>query len=521
MNDLSGTTLGAYQLLDVLGKGGMATVYRAYQINVGREVAMKLLSPDLADEPEFISRFQHEAQLAAGLQHPNIVAVHDFGRAGSYTYLVMRLMEGGSLEHLLNGGRLSSDRVIQLTGQIASALDYAHGRGIVHRDLKPTNVLLDVSGNAALTDFGIAKLMVGDQITGLTAAGTVMGTPTYMAPEQWRSEPVDARTDIYALGVMIFQMLAGRVPFSSETPHGLMYQHLDAPPPPLRAIRPDLPLAVEPVLRKALAKHRQDRPASAGELAHDLETALRFPAEAASTPLPPRPRPPEPRPPEPRPIEHRPIEPREPRPDERTNDSPYILSRAEDRPFAPLSRGQTPSPPPVEVPPLVPYRPPRRPAPDRYEEPETLHITRFLGTFIAVAIGIGILLGIAVAIAVLLAPKDNAPQEPTLPVVPSGPTAVPDDLRPGAAIQSPDNNTVVELGRTVTIRFIARGSQGITRVELQRFDQTLNFISAGGETTFSGWFDYMAASTGTHQLEIVPWSGDIRGIPATLTLIVR
>jgi serine/threonine protein kinase len=513
MNDLSGTTLGAYQLLDVLGKGGMATVYRAYQLNVGREVAMKLLSPDLAEEPEFISRFQHEAQLAAGLQHPNIVAVHDFGRAGAYTYLVMRLMEGGNLDHLLNGGRLSTDRVIQLTGQIASALDYAHARGIVHRDLKPTNVLLDVSGNAALTDFGIAKLVGGDQITGLTAAGTVMGTPTYMAPEQWRSEPVDARTDIYALGVMIFQMLAGRVPFASETPHGLMYQHLDAPPPPLRAIRPDLPLAVEPVLRKALAKHRQERPASAGELARDLETALRFPAEAAYTPLPPRPYPTEPRPTDPRPIE--------PRPDDRANDSPYILSRAEERPFVPLSRGQTPSQPPVEVPPLAPYRPSRRPPPDRYEEPDTVHVTRFLGTFIAVAVGIGILLGIAVAIALLLSPNNNAPQEPTLPAVPSGPTAVPDDLRPGAAIQSPDNNTVVELGRSVTIRFIARGSQGITRVELRRFDQPLDVMTAGGETMFSGSFDYMAASTGTHQLEIVPWSGDIRGTPATLTLIVR
>jgi serine/threonine protein kinase len=510
MNDLSGTTLGAYQLLDVLGRGGMATVYRAYQINVGRAVAMKILSPDLAGEPEFISRFQHEAQLAAGLQHPNIVAVHDFGRVDSYTYLVMRLMEGGSLDHLLNGGRLSTDRVIQLTGQIASALDYAHARGIVHRDLKPTNVLLDASGNAALTDFGIAKLVSGDQITGLTAAGTVMGTPTYMAPEQWRSEPVDARTDIYALGVIVFLMLAGRVPFSSETPHGLMYQHLDAPPPPLRAIRPDLPLAVEPVIRKALAKNRQDRPASAGELAHDLETALRFPEAAAYTPLPPRPRPTEPHP----------IEPREAPPNDRAGDSPFILSRAEDRPFVRLSRGQTPSPPPVEVPPLVPYRPPRRTAPDRYEEPDSGHVTRFLGTLIAVAVGIGILLGIAVAIALLLSPN-NSPQEPTLPYAPSGPTAVPDDMRPGAAIQSPDNNTVVELGRSVTIRFIARGSQGITRVELRRFDQTINVVSAGGETTFSGGFDYVAASTGTHQLEIVPWSGDIRGTPATLTLIVR
>ncbi len=290
MNDLSGTTLGQYYLVEPIGKGGMATVYRAFQANVGRHVAVKVLSPDLADEAEFISRFEHEARVVAGLQHPNIVAVHDFGRDGVLTYLVMRLMEGGSLDHLLRGGRLPLERVIQLTWQIAGALDYAHGRGIVHRDLKPTNVLLDELGVAALTDFGIAKIITSQPVMGLTAAGTVMGTPTYMAPEQWRSEPVDARTDVYALGIIIYQMLTGRVPFAAETPHGLMYQHLDAEPPPLRAQRPDLPLAVEPVLRKALAKRRYDRYASASELARDLENALRFPAQTVYEPLPPRPR---------------------------------------------------------------------------------------------------------------------------------------------------------------------------------------------------------------------------------------
>jgi serine/threonine protein kinase len=224
MNELSGTMLGPYQLREPLGRGGMATVYRANQLTVGRDVAVKVLSPDLADEPEFISRFEHEARVVAGLQHPNIVAIHDFGRVGPLTYLVMRLMEGGSLDRELRRGPLPNERVIQIAGQIAAALDYAHGRGIVHRDLKPTNVLLDAAGNASLTDFGIAKLVTGGPVTGLTAAGTVMGTPTYMAPEQWRSEPVDARTDVYALGVLIYQMLTGRVPFASETPHGLMYR---------------------------------------------------------------------------------------------------------------------------------------------------------------------------------------------------------------------------------------------------------------------------------------------------------
>jgi serine/threonine protein kinase len=487
MNDLSGTMLGAYQLLELVGKGGMATVYRAYQVNVGREVAVKILSPDLAGEPEFLSRFEHEARIVAGLQHPNIVAIHDYGRVGQFTYLVMQLMSGGSLDQELHAGRLPVARVIQLTAQIASALDYAHGRGIIHRDLKPTNVLLDASGNACLTDFGIAKLVTGELVTGLTAAGTVMGTPTYMAPEQWRSEPVDARTDVYALGVLIYQMLAGRVPFISETPHGLMYQHLDAMPPPLRTFRSDLPLAVEPVIRKALAKRREDRYASAGELAHDLDSALRFPAQAVYEPLPPR------------------------LPEAHAGER-----RGQDRPFTPVPRPLTPSPPPVEIPPLPPYQPPRRSVRGAYEGREEGHVTRFLGTIMLVAVGVGILVGVALGIALLLSP--NTKPEPTLPFAPTGP---PDDVRPVAVIQSPENNATARLGQTITIQFIARGRQGITRVELRRFNQTIDVLSAGGQNTFSGSFNYLPADTGAHVLEVVPWSGDIRGIAATVTVLVQ
>jgi len=176
--------LGPYELHEVIGKGGMATVYRAHQPSMDRDVAIKIISPELAAEPEFAERFEREARIIARLQHPHILPVFDFGREGETIYLVMRLMEGGNLAHELRGGALPIKRAIDLTRQIASALDYAHLRGIVHRDLKPTNVLLDNLGNAYLTDFGIAKMLSGGPTTGLTATGAVMGTPTYMAPEQ-------------------------------------------------------------------------------------------------------------------------------------------------------------------------------------------------------------------------------------------------------------------------------------------------------------------------------------------------
>ncbi|HMM29574.1 MAG TPA: serine/threonine-protein kinase, partial [Aggregatilineaceae bacterium] len=270
--------LGPYEILEPIGRGGMATVYRAHQPSMDRDVAIKIISAELAAEPEFAERFEREARIIARLQHPHILPVFDFGREGEMTYLVMRLMEGGNLAHELRGGALPVKRAVELTRQIASALDYAHLRGIVHRDLKPTNVLLDNLGNAYLTDFGIAKMLGGGPTTGLTATGAVMGTPTYMAPEQWRAEPIDGRTDIYALGVIVYQMLVGQVPFAAETPHGLMYQHLDMEPPRPHSVKPDLPLSIEPVIDKALAKRPEDRYASAGELAAALEQAIQQPA---------------------------------------------------------------------------------------------------------------------------------------------------------------------------------------------------------------------------------------------------
>ena len=251
---MNNTQIGPYQLLDLIGKGGMALVYRAHQPSMERDVAIKILAPELAMDPEFTARFEREAQIVAHLQHPHILPIYDFGYEDGKTYLVMRLMEGGTLAQELRKGAMPLVRVIELAQQIGSALSYAHQRGIVHRDLKPTNILLDGMGNAYLTDFGIAKLLSSGTATGLTGTGVIMGTPTYMAPEQWRAEPVDGRTDIYAFGVILYQMLLGQVPFAAETPHGLMYQHLDQKPPAPHLVRPDVPINVEPVLAKALAK---------------------------------------------------------------------------------------------------------------------------------------------------------------------------------------------------------------------------------------------------------------------------
>jgi len=281
-DDLTNKQLGPYLLTAPLGKGGMATVYLARQPSMDRDVAIKVMARELADDPQFVDRFENEAQMIANLQHPHILPVIDFGREGQNIYIVMQLVRGGSLDDRLKRGPLDLKLASRMLGQIASALTFAPEQGIVHRDLKPNNVLLDERSNAYLTDFGIAKMLAGT--TKLTATGHILGTPAYMAPEQWQGGTVDARTDIYALGVMAYEMVVGRLPFAGDTPYTLMFQHVNDAPPPPRQLNPGIKPSVEAVILRALSKDPADRYQSAEAMADEFDAAVRQPAAAAPPP---------------------------------------------------------------------------------------------------------------------------------------------------------------------------------------------------------------------------------------------
>ena len=276
--------IGNYQIEERLGRGGMATVYRARQMNMQRDVAVKIMSAELVNDPQFVARFEREAQVIASLEHPRIVPVHDYGHEGDLFYLVMRLIEGQTLYDRMLDGPLPPETAARLVGQIAEALDYAHERGVIHRDLKPNNILLDDYDNIYMMDFGLAKLLAAT--SNLTETGMVLGTPAYMAPEQWRGDPDDARTDVYALGVILYEMVCGQPPFEgADTPFTLMYKHLNDLPQPPREILPSLPASVDTVILRALAKDADDRYASAGALARDFAAALEgAPIEAPAIP---------------------------------------------------------------------------------------------------------------------------------------------------------------------------------------------------------------------------------------------
>lgn len=260
MANLVGQRLSQYEILSLLGEGGMAVVYKASRLNLRSEVAIKVIKSGLLDSDrlvEFVKRFEFEAQTIASLSHPHILKLFDFGQYENMVYLVMELLTGGSLAQLIQKSPLAVDETLRILDQVGEALDYAHKRGIIHRDLKPQNILLDERANAILTDFGIAKLM--DETTDLTGSNVAIGTPAYMAPEQWRGEHVDARVDIYALGIVLFQMLSGSLPFRGDTPHSMMHMHIYTSPPSLRQFRPDISGQVDAVLEVALAKAADDR----------------------------------------------------------------------------------------------------------------------------------------------------------------------------------------------------------------------------------------------------------------------
>lgn len=259
--------IGRYEIKQELGRGGMATVYLAYDPRFEREVAVKLLPSEMLHDPQFRVRFEREAKTIAMLEHPAIVPVYDFGEENGQPFFVMRFMGGGSLSDRIKQGPLSLQTAAEIMERLAPALDDAHARGIIHRDLKPGNILYDKRGDTYISDFGIAKLTEGgSNVTG----SAVIGTPAYMSPEQAKGETIDSRADIYALGVILFEMLSGRQPYEADTPMGVVIKHITDPVTHILAVNPNLPPAIDTVLEKAMAKNRNDRFATAAELSAAL-----------------------------------------------------------------------------------------------------------------------------------------------------------------------------------------------------------------------------------------------------------
>ncbi|MFQ5613747.1 MAG: protein kinase [Anaerolineae bacterium] len=267
---LIGQTLGQYQIVEAIGSGGMATVYKAYQPGLDRHVAVKVLPAQHALTPGFKERFIREARAVAQLSHPNILPIYDVGFEGDLSYFVMKYVEGHTLRQLM-GRPMPLVKVSRFIEQAARALDHAHARGILHRDVKPGNMLLEDDW-LLLADFGLAKIVGGS--AELTATGAVLGTPTYVSAEQAEGKPVDHRTDIYSLGIVLYEMVTGRAPYDGETPMQIIFKHIYEPLPPPRRRNPDLPEAVEQVIFKAVAKDPAERFNRASELAEALLQAV-------------------------------------------------------------------------------------------------------------------------------------------------------------------------------------------------------------------------------------------------------
>lgn len=274
---MEGTPFGRYRLMELLGRGGMGEVWRAYDPQMSRAVAIKLLPANLAEDQTYRERFRREARSAAGIDEPHVVPIHDFGEFAGRLYVTMRLIRGRDLQMLLNGGALPAERAVHITEQIASALHAAHEIGLVHRDVKPSNILVTDDDFAYLIDFGIARAAAE---TGLTSTGTTIGTWAYMAPERLNTGKADARSDVYALACVLHESLTGRRPFPGESLEQQIVGHLTTPPPRPSALQPGVPESLDPVVAAGMAKDPAHRYGNTKALARAARAALRLSAQS-------------------------------------------------------------------------------------------------------------------------------------------------------------------------------------------------------------------------------------------------
>ncbi|MBF8282590.1 MAG: hypothetical protein HW378_1505 [Anaerolineales bacterium] len=279
-----GENVGPYRIVEQLGQGGMATVFKAYHAALDRYVAIKVMHPAFKEDPTFLARFQREARVVARLEHPNIVPVYDYAEHNGAPYLVMKFVEGETLKAKLARGPISLTEAVKIVEAVGTGLDYAHKQGILHRDIKPSNVMLAADGNVYLADFGLARIAQAGEST--LSSDSLLGTPHYMSPEQAKGvKELDAGTDIYSLGVVIYELVVGRLPFSADTPFAIIHDHIYTPLPMPHDVNPSVPEAIERVLLKALAKERADRyPDVAAMVAAFRDAAAT--ADQASTALP-------------------------------------------------------------------------------------------------------------------------------------------------------------------------------------------------------------------------------------------
>ncbi len=274
-----------YELQHLIARGGMAEVFLARDLLLARPVAVKVLFPEFAGDPNFVARFRREAQAAANLAHPNVVGVYDWGQEGATYYIVMEYVDGKSLSDILRSeGTPPPDAAAGIAADVAAALGFAHRNGVVHRDIKPGNIMITGTGHVKVADFGIARAIAGGTEENLTRTGSVMGTATYFSPEQAQGHPVDPRSDLYSLGVVMYEMATGQAPFSGDSPVAIAYKHVQERPVPPRLVNPAVPEPYEAITLKLLAKQPDDRYASAEDLRADLRRFMRGQRVSATAP---------------------------------------------------------------------------------------------------------------------------------------------------------------------------------------------------------------------------------------------